>query len=104
MSDQSGTSRSFRGLGIAPSILTVLDKLQFTKPTPIQERSIPQAIEGKDMIGIAETGTGKTLAFGVPIIQNMLKDPRRRALVLLPTRELALQVDESLRRSARRSV
>jgi len=98
MSDQSGTSQSFRGLGIAPSILTILDKLQFTIPTPIQEKSIPQAIEGKDMIGIAETGTGKTLAFGVPIIQNMLKDPHRRALVLLPTRELALQVDESLRK------
>ena len=94
MSDQSG----FRGLGIAPSILTILDKLRFTTPTPIQEQSIPQAIEGKDMMGIAQTGTGKTLAFGIPLIQNMLKDARRRALVLLPTRELAVQVDESFRK------
>ncbi len=89
---------SFRGLGIAPSILTILDNLRFTVPTPIQQQSIPQAIEGKDMMGIAQTGTGKTLAFGIPLIQNILKDPRRRALVLLPTRELAAQVDESLKK------
>lgn len=94
MPDQSG----FRGLGIAPSILTILDKLRFTTPTPIQEQSIPQAIEGKDMMGIAQTGTGKTLAFGIPLIQNILKDNRRRALILLPTRELAVQVDEALRK------
>jgi ATP-dependent RNA helicase RhlE len=94
MSDQS----DFRGLGIAPNILTILDRLRFNTPTPIQEQSIPQAIEGKDMMGIAQTGTGKTLAFGIPLIQNILKDSRRRALILLPTRELALQVDESLRK------
>ncbi len=91
-------SFSFHGLGIAPSILTILEKLHFTEPTPIQAQSIPQAIEGKDMIGIAETGTGKTLAFGVPLIQHILKDTRRRALILLPTRELAIQVDEVLRK------
>jgi ATP-dependent RNA helicase RhlE len=96
----SETGSSFRGLGIAPNILTILDKIHFTIPTPIQEKSIPQAIEGKDMIGIAETGTGKTLAFGVPLIQNILKDPRRKALVLLPTRELAVQADEMLRKVA----
>jgi ATP-dependent RNA helicase RhlE len=90
---------SFRGLGIAPGILGILDKLNFTTPTPIQAQSIPQALEGKDMMGIAQTGTGKTLAFGIPLIQSILKDPqRRRALVLLPTRELAQQVDESLRK------
>jgi ATP-dependent RNA helicase RhlE len=93
MSDQP----TFRGLGIAPNILSVLDKLRFTTPTPIQAQSIPQAIEGKDMMGIAQTGTGKTLAFGIPLIQTILKDTRQRALVLLPTRELAVQVDESLR-------
>lgn len=93
MSDQP----SFRGLGIAPNILSVLDKLRFTEPTPIQAQSIPQAIEGKDMMGIAQTGTGKTLAFGIPLIQTILKDTRQRALILLPTRELAVQVDESLR-------
>jgi ATP-dependent RNA helicase RhlE len=87
---------SFRGLGIAPNILTVLDRLQFVVPTPIQERSIPQAIEGKDLIGVAQTGTGKTLAFGIPLIQGILKDPNAKALILLPTRELALQVEEAL--------
>jgi ATP-dependent RNA helicase RhlE len=92
------TGHGFRGLGIAPNILTIVDRLNFTMPTPIQEQSIPQAIEGKDLIGIAETGTGKTLAFGIPLIQHILKDARRRALVLLPTRELAVQVDEVLRK------
>src|SRR3989338_10307531 len=91
-------SSNFRGLGIAPSILTILDRLHFITPTPIQEQSIPQAIDGKDMMGIAQTGTGKTLAFGIPLIQNILKDARRRALIVLPTRELALQVNESLRK------
>jgi ATP-dependent RNA helicase RhlE len=88
----------FQGLGISPSVLTLLEKLGFTTPTPIQEQSIPQAIEGKDVIGVAQTGTGKTLAFGIPLIQALLKNPRARALVLLPTRDLALQVEESLRK------
>src|SRR5581483_7603379 len=91
-------SSSFYGLGIAPNILTILDKLALTVPTPIQEQSIPQALEGKDIMGIAQTGTGKTFAFGIPVIQNLLKDPKHRALVILPTRELAEQVCESLRK------
>src|SRR3989344_2325340 len=82
----------FYNLGIAPNILEVLDRLHFTVPTPIQEKSIPAAIEGKDMVGIAQTGTGKTLAFGVPMIQAALRG--KQGLVVLPTRELALQVDE----------
>jgi ATP-dependent RNA helicase RhlE len=90
----------FHGLGIAPNVLSLLDKLNFTVPTPIQQQSIPQAIEGKDLIGVAQTGTGKTLAFGIPLIQVLLKNPRARALVLLPTRDLALQVEESLRKIA----
>jgi ATP-dependent RNA helicase RhlE len=89
---------TFRGLGIAPSILTVLDKLNFNIPTPIQAQSIPIAIEGKDVMGIAQTGTGKTLAFGIPMIQRLLSEDGRTGLVLLPTRELAEQVDESIRR------
>ena len=92
----SSNPSSFYGLGIAPSILTLLDKLALTVPTPIQEQAIPQAIEGKDIMGIAQTGTGKTFAFGIPTIQNLLKNPRHRALILLPTRELAEQVNESL--------
>ncbi len=89
---------SFYGLGIAPSILAVLDKLALTVPTPIQEQAIPQAMEGRDIMGIAQTGTGKTFAFGIPLIQSLLKSDRHRALVLLPTRELAEQVDESFRK------
>lgn len=86
----------FYGLGIAPNILGVLDKLNFKVPTPIQEKSIPPAIEGKDLIGIAQTGTGKTLAFGVPMIQAALRG--KQGLIVLPTRELALQVDEVFRK------
>jgi ATP-dependent RNA helicase RhlE len=84
----------FYNLGIAPNILTIIDKFGFTVPTPIQEKSIPPAIEGKDLIGIAQTGTGKTLAFGIPMIQAALRG--KHGLVVLPTRELALQVQETL--------
>lgn len=86
-------SLGFYKLGIAPNILAILDKLGFKIPTPIQERSIPYAIEGKDLIGIAQTGTGKTLAFGIPMIQAALHN--KKGLIVLPTRELALQVYET---------
>jgi ATP-dependent RNA helicase RhlE len=86
---------SFEGLGIAPKLLEILGHLKFTVPTPIQFQSIPIAIEGKDVMGIAQTGTGKTLAFGIPMIQRLAQH-KGRGLIILPTRELALQVDESL--------
>ncbi|MDI6732119.1 MAG: DEAD/DEAH box helicase [Candidatus Margulisbacteria bacterium] len=88
---------NFFGLGIAPGILDILKKLKFTVPTPIQQKAIPVAIEGKDIIGVAQTGTGKTLAFGIPLIQR-LAQIKGRGLILVPTRELALQVDEALRK------
>lgn len=87
----------FMGLGIAPNILNVLQKHAFTTPTPIQLKSIPLAIEGKDVMGIAQTGTGKTLAFGIPMIQRILQG-KGPGLIVLPTRELALQVNESLQK------
>ncbi len=87
--------KGFYGLGIAPGVLQILEKLNFKIPTPIQEQSIPIAIEGKDVMGIAQTGTGKTLAFGIPLIQRILKNGGL-ALVIVPTRELAQQVAESL--------
>jgi ATP-dependent RNA helicase RhlE len=87
----------FYGLGIAPKLLEALDRQKFLTPTPIQKNAIPVALEGKDMIGIAQTGTGKTLAFGIPMIQNLAK-AKGRGLILLPTRELALQVDEELQK------
>ena len=89
---------SFHNLGIAPGLLAILDELKYVTPTPIQERSIPVAITGKDVMGIAQTGTGKTLAFGVPMIGRILEDTNRQGLIMLPTRELALQVDETIQR------
>jgi len=93
-------SNGFDGLGIAPGLLASLDRMKFTVPTPIQAKSIPTAIEGKDMIGIAQTGTGKTLAFGIPMIQRLAMI-KGKGLVILPTRELALQVEEHLHKIGR---
>lgn len=87
----------FYGLGIAPKLLQILDRLQYKVPTPIQVKSIPIALEGKDVVGIAQTGTGKTLAFGIPLIQQ-LAQRKGIGLVILPTRELALQVEETLQK------
>jgi Superfamily II DNA and RNA helicases len=88
---------SFYGLGIAPKILETLEKLSFKIPTPIQHKAIPICMEGKDIMGVAQTGTGKTLAFAIPVIQR-LAQTKGRCLILLPTRELALQVDETFRK------
>ncbi|MDD5504825.1 MAG: DEAD/DEAH box helicase [Candidatus Omnitrophica bacterium] len=87
----------FNGLGIVPKILETLYRMRFTTPTPIQYKAIPIAIEEKDLIGVAQTGTGKTLAFAIPVIQRLLQK-RSRCLVLVPTRELALQVDAEFRK------
>ena len=88
--------QTFADLGIAPEILQILNGLKITSPTPIQHQAIPTGLEGKDIIGIAQTGTGKTFAFGLPLLQRLSKGPGR-ALIVLPTRELASQVEESLR-------
>ncbi len=87
----------FSDLGIAPKLLDNLERLKFVVPTPIQHQCIPQALQGKDIVGIAQTGTGKTLAFGIPMIQilSQMTGPGQ-GLILLPTRELALQVDQVL--------
>lgn len=96
MTNTSKQDLDFNGLGISPSILSQLQKLSFNIPTPIQHQAIPIAIKGQDLMGIAQTGTGKTLAFGIPMIQNLYKN-KGTGLVLLPTRELAAQVEQSLR-------
>lgn len=90
------TTPRFDELGIVPELLNIISK-QFEVPTPIQHKVIPIAIEGKDVVGIAQTGTGKTLAFGIPMLQR-LNIHKGQGLVILPTRELALQVDEMLRK------
>ncbi len=90
----------FYGMGIAPKLLDILWQLQYKAPTPIQHKSIPVAMEGKDLIGIAQTGTGKTLAFSVPLIQR-LAQTKGRGLVILPTRELALQAEKVIQQLGR---
>jgi ATP-dependent RNA helicase RhlE len=93
----TATTNRFTELGIAPALLEAIGRLGFTEPTPVQQQAIPVAIAGRDLIGIAQTGTGKTLAFGVPMLQRLAGNGRC-GLVLVPTRELALQVNEALQR------
>ena len=100
MTENNSPDNGFVGLGIAPKLMAVLAKMKFTTPTPIQQQAIPIAISGKDVVGIAQTGTGKTLAFGLPMIQR-LGHSQGCGLVVLPTRELALQVDETLQKVGR---
>lgn len=88
-------TQSFSELGISQSILEVVKQLKLSIPTPIQAKTIPVAINGQDLIGIAQTGTGKTFAFGIPMIQRIGRI-KGQGLVIAPTRELALQVEESL--------
>lgn len=90
----------FLSLGLAPALVTPLTKKGVLTPTPIQAKAIPEVLAGRDVIGIAQTGTGKTYAFSLPILQFLVAN-NRSALVLVPTRELALQVEESVREIAR---
>ena len=87
----------FDELGIKDTILASIKKLGFVNPTPIQEKTIPIGLSGQDLIGIAQTGTGKTFAFGIPMLQR-LGVIGGRGLILLPTRELALQVEDNLKK------
>jgi ATP-dependent RNA helicase RhlE len=86
--------QGFYGLGISPKMLDVIERMKFKTPTPIQSKAIPLAIEGKDVIGIAQTGTGKTLSFAIPMCQR-LTQKKGVGLVLAPTRELAIQIEET---------
>ena len=83
---------NFADLGLPEKILTALNAIHFNTPTPIQQQSIPVALQGHDILGSAQTGTGKTAAFAIPMIVHLLENPLSCALVLLPTRELAQQV------------
>ncbi|TLD37380.1 ATP-dependent rRNA helicase RRP3 [Venturia nashicola] len=88
-------SQSFADLGIIPELAEACAKMGYKAPTPIQAQSIPLALAGKDVIGLAETGSGKTAAFGLPILQALLAHPSPNfALVLAPTRELAYQISQ----------
>ena len=100
LSVRPSPEQSFYGLGIAPQILGILERMKFLVPTPIQYKAIPMALQGKDIIGIAQTGTGKTHAFAIPMIQRLVAD-NTKGLVLAPTRELALQIDDAFQGLAR---
>jgi len=95
MTENKEVSQGFDTLGIDLRILKVLEQKEFKIPTPIQLKSIPVILTDKDIVGIAQTGTGKTLAFGIPMLQRVL-EKKGNGLIILPTRELALQVEESL--------
>lgn len=87
---------NFFDTGLRPDIIKILDSLGFEEPTPVQKLSIPPAIEGRNVLAQAPTGTGKTLAFGLPLMQRMQKKCFPFALILVPTRELCLQVAQEL--------
>src|SRR3954470_13322094 len=89
---------TFADLGLSEPLLEALSHLGYERPTPIQEEAIPVLLEGRDVIGQAQTGTGKTAAFGLPMIEFVdPDDPEVQALVLTPTRELCIQVTQALR-------
>jgi ATP-dependent RNA helicase RhlE len=103
----SETLIGFVDLGLRPELLQAVQEAGYTSPTPIQQQAIPLALEGRDLIGLAQTGTGKTAGFTLPIIERLLEEGyghvktgshRVRVLVLTPTRELCVQVDESFRK------
>ena len=86
---------TFSSLGVVPALCSALEDLGWKAPTEIQIGSIPESIKGRDVIGLAETGSGKTGAFAIPILQALLTNPQRLfAVVLAPTRELAFQITE----------
>ena len=89
---------TFKELGLSPAIQQALDELGYEDPTAIQEQAIPELLGGHDVIGQAQTGTGKTAAFGLPLLQYLdPADKEVQAIVLTPTRELCIQVTQALR-------
>ena len=98
MSENNEDVTGFAALGLRPELLKVLNELGYEEPTPIQRETIPLLIEGRDLLGQAATGTGKTAAFALPVLQRIVLGARVTpvALVLVPTRELAVQVSEAM--------
>ena len=94
--ESTAQSSTFKEMGLNTALLKVLEQRNILKPTPIQHQSIPLGLEGKDLIGIAQTGTGKTFAFGLPMLEQLAAG-KKRGLIVLPTRELAYQVDDALK-------
>jgi ATP-dependent RNA helicase RhlE len=92
---------AFSALGLSDALAFAVQEMGYVTPTPIQEQAIPMVLKGGDVIGSAQTGTGKTAAFALPIIQRLAAHGKMRCLILEPTRELALQVEEAFQRYAR---
>src|SRR5690348_3486091 len=100
--DSTGSPMPFPALGLPPPLVRGVRAAGYSQPTPIQSRAIPLILEGRDLIGAAQTGTGKTAAFVLPVLARLLAGGERlRALVLTPTRELAAQVETNARDYAR---
>ena len=95
---------NFEKFHLSESLLKALKAMGYVTPTPIQEQAIPIVLTGRDLVGLAQTGTGKTAAFGIPIIMALQKDPQAQALILVPTRELALQIHTVFKDLARYSI
>jgi ATP-dependent RNA helicase RhlE len=101
---ETDEAASFDTLGLSQATLDAVRDAGYRHPTPIQEQAIPLVLNGRDIMGLAQTGTGKTAAFTLPIVDRLLDGPRRtRALVLTPTRELCVQVEESVQKYAKHS-
>jgi ATP-dependent RNA helicase DeaD len=97
--DNGGSASGFASLTLAPELCQALSGLGYEEPTPIQQAAIPPLLAGRDLVGQAATGTGKTAAFALPVLQRVLADGGRAeplALILVPTRELAMQVAEAI--------
>ena len=102
------TTSTFEALGLIKPLLLTLAAENYETPTPIQEKAIPHLLQGRDVLGLAQTGTGKTAAFALPLLQILagrpetLKPRTARALILVPTRELGVQIAESIKTYGRR--
>ncbi len=93
------SEENFSSLGLNEDLIQGIDSMGIQKPTPIQRESIPHILQGKDVLGIAQTGTGKTAAFLLPVIHKIIQDTNRTsvsALIVVPTRELATQIDQAI--------
>lgn len=94
---------TFQSFNLSPVLLTALERLNISEPSPIQQLAIPHALEGKDLLASAQTGTGKTFAYLLPLLMHLAKNPKDCAMILTPTRELAIQVKDNLIKFLERS-
>ncbi len=92
---------TFKDLNLPEPLTKALEQMKFLAPTPIQAMAIPEAMQGRDILGTAQTGTGKTGAFAIPLLTKLFEDSSRQALILVPTRELAAQIHQVLRQMSR---